>query len=120
MPHAERIDEALQGDLAPRPDRIEQIADRHFAKTFLLLQPDLRVARLEREDVGRLLHPASLEEQHDLLLAQPFDVEGAAGDEMFQMLDLLRRTGELAGTVRARALLAAGYGLAHHGRLQRT
>src|SRR5205823_9497418 len=89
MPHTQCIDEALERDLAPRPDRVEQVADRQFAKTFLLLEPDLRVARLERKNVGRLLYPAALEEQHDLFLAQPLDVERAPGNEMLQMLDFL-------------------------------
>ena len=97
MAHAERIDETLERDFAPRFDGVEQIADRQFAEALLLLQLDFRVARLEREDVARLLDPALLEEQLDLLLAQPLDVERAARDEMLQVLDLLVRAGELAG-----------------------
>ena len=55
----------------------------------------------EREDVGRLLDPALLEEQLDLLLAQPLDVEGAARDEMPQVLDLLN--GQANSPVQRRA-----------------
>src|SRR5262249_57179377 len=88
-----RIDEALERDLAPGPDRVEQVAHRQFAKTFLLLEPDLRIARLEGENVRRLLDPAALEKELDLLLAQPLDVEGAAGNGMLPMLDLLERAG---------------------------
>src|SRR5215475_6052251 len=120
MTHAERVNETLQRDLAPRPDRVEQVADRHLAETFLLLEPDLGVTRFEREDVGRLRDPALLEEQRNLLLTQPFDVEGAARDEMLQVLDFLMRTGELAGAARNRPFLAACGRLAHHRRAQGT
>ena len=97
-----------------RLDRLIEIADRGFAVALDLLELDLLVARLEREDVGRLLDPAVLVEQLDLLLAEAFDVEGAARDEMHQVLGALERTGELAGAMGARALLAAGDHLAHH------
>src|SRR5262249_17100793 len=75
--------------------------------------------RFEREDVGRLLDPALLEEQRDLLLSQPFDVEGAAGGEMLQMLDFLRRGGELAGAARDRPPPAGGGRVAHGRRGER-
>src|SRR5262249_28061988 len=120
MTHAECVDEALERDLAPRRDRMEQIADRQCAESFLLLELDFRIARLEREDVGRLLDPALLEEQRDLLLAQPFDVESPAGDEMLQMFDFLRRAGELAGAARDRPLLAGGGRVAHDRSVKRT
>src|SRR5712691_5882850 len=102
MAHAERVDEPFERDVAPRLDRAEQVAHRQFAETFDLLQLDFRVARFEREDVGRLLDPTLLEEQFDLLLAEPLYIEGAARDEMLEVLDLLIRTGELAGTTRHR------------------
>src|SRR5262245_65635183 len=120
MTHAERVDEALERDLAPRRDRMEQIAHRQCAEAFLLLELDFRIARFEREDVGRLLDPALLEEQRDLLLAQPLDVEGPAGDEMLQMLDFLRRAGELAGAARDRPFLAGGGRIAHDRSVERT
>src|SRR5205814_10300909 len=119
MRHAQLIDEAPQRNLAPGPDRFEQIADRQFAKTFLLPEPDVLIARLEGKNVGRLLYPAALEEQHDLLLAQPLDVERAPGNEMLQMLDFLERAGELAAAARNRSLLARRGRLAHHRALQR-
>src|SRR5215471_441405 len=97
MTHAECVDEALERDLAPRRDRMEQIADRQCTESFLLLELDFRIARFEREDVGWLRYPTLLEEQRDLLLSQPLDVEGPAGDEMLQMFDFLRRASELAG-----------------------
>src|SRR2546426_3223724 len=97
MAHPERVDEPLERDLAPGRDGIEQVAHRQFAETLLLLEPDLRIARSQREDIGRLLDPTLLEEQCDLLLAETLDIEGAAGDEMLEVLDLLIGAGELAG-----------------------
>src|SRR6478672_8546361 len=114
MADAERIDEAFQRNLPPRLDRFVEIADRNLAVTLDLLEIDLLVALAEREDVGRLLDPALLVEQHDLLLAEAFDVEGAARHEMPQVFHALERTGELAGAVGAGALLAAGNHLADH------
>src|SRR5262249_3326878 len=108
MTHAERVDEALERDLAPRRDCMEQVAHRQCAEPFLLLELDFRIARFEREDVGWLRYPTLLEEQRDLLLAQPLDVEGAAGDEMLQMFDFLRRAGELARAARDRPPPARG------------
>src|SRR5690606_11765573 len=85
MADAQRIDEALERHLAPGADRFEQVADRDLAVTFLLLQAQLVVARFEGKDVGWLLEPTLFIEECDLLLAQPFDIEGAARDEMAQM-----------------------------------
>src|SRR5262249_59803868 len=96
------------------------IADRQCAESFLLLELDFRIARFEREDVGRVLDPALLEEQRDLLLAQTLDVEGPAGDEMLQVLDFLRRAGEFAGAARDRPLLAGRGRVAHDRRVKRT
>src|SRR6185312_10062759 len=120
LAHAEREDEALERDPAPSLDGGEQIAHRGFAITLVALELDAAVARRQREDVGRLLHPGLLEEELDLLLAEPVDVEGAARGEQFQVLDLLERTGELAGAARAGALLAGCGLLAHHVGMQRT
>jgi hypothetical protein len=78
MSHTERIDESFERNLAPHLDRAEQVAHRQFTETLDLLQFDFRVARCEREDVGGLLEPALLEEQFDLLLAEPLDIEGTA------------------------------------------
>ena len=76
------MDEALQRDFTARRDRLEQIAHRGFAVTLDFLKLDRPVALLKREDIGRFLNPALLVEQLDLLLAEAFDVEGAARDEM--------------------------------------
>ena len=77
----------------------------------------------EREDVGRRLDRqvlALLVEILDLLLAEAFDVEGGARDEMAEMLLALERTGELAGAAAHDPLPAGRRLLAHHRRLQRT
>src|SRR5262249_39635202 len=120
MTHAECVDEALERDLAPRRDRMEQIADRQRADSSLLLALVFRIARFEREDVGWLRYPPLLEEQRDLLLSQPLDVEGPAGDEMLQMFDFLRRASELAGAARDRPLLAGGGRIAPDRSVKRT
>src|SRR4030088_2289194 len=120
MAHAERIGETFERYLAPSRDGLEQIAHRDFGKTLLLLELDGGVAGFEGEDVGRLLDPALLEEQRDLLLAQSLDVEGAARDEVPQVLDLLMGTGEFAGAARTCALLAARDGLARNVGLEGT
>src|ERR1700676_2953354 len=119
MAHAERVDETLQRNPPPLLDRRKQVAHRRFAVAFDLLELELEVALWQCEDIGRLLHPSLLEEECDLLLAEPLDVEGAARGEQFQMLDLLIGTGELAGAAGARALLAGRGLLAHDVGMQR-
>ncbi len=119
LAHAERVDEALERNLAASLDGIEEIAHRGFAVTFLLLELDLRVARGKREDVGGLLEPALLVEEDDLLFAETIDVEGAARHEMLEVLDLLMRARELAAAIGACPLLASRDGLAHDRRVQR-
>src|SRR5205823_1661496 len=89
MAHAERVDEPLQRDLAPVLDRGEQVADRGLAVALDLLELELVVALLQREDVGGLLDPFLLEEELDLLFAEAVDVERPARGEQLQMLDLL-------------------------------
>src|ERR1700756_280625 len=120
MTHAERIDEPLQRNPPPRLDRIEEVAHRGLAIALDLLELELGVALLQREDVSRLLHPALLVEELDLLLAEAVDVEGPARHEQQKMLDLLIGTGELAGAARARALFAGCGFLAHDVGVQRT
>src|SRR5262249_44596923 len=115
---AERIDEALQPDLAPRLDRTKQVADRGLTKALVFFQFDGSVFCLQREDLRRLPHPALFVEKFDLLLAQAVDVEGAARHEMLQMLDPLERTGEVAGATRHRAGLAGSGRIAHDVRVQ--
>ncbi len=119
MANAERVDEPLQRDIAPRRDGAEQITHRCFAEPFDLFEPDFLVAFLQRENIGRLLDPFALVEQFDLLLAESVDIEGAARHEMLEMLDGLERTGKLASAMHARALGAAGDSFAHHFGMQR-
>src|SRR5881392_307875 len=66
---------------------------------------------------GSLTHCCS--KKNSMLLAEPFDIEGAARGEQFQVLDLLVRTGELAGAAGASAFLASRGFLAHHIGVQR-
>src|SRR6185437_1236312 len=91
----ERIDKALQRDAAAILDRRKQIAHRRFAVALDLLELQLVVALLQREDVGGLFHPFFVEEILQLFLAEPVDIEGPPRHEQFEMLDLLERTGEL-------------------------
>src|SRR6266567_3143524 len=119
MTHAQRIDEPLERNFAPRRDGGEQVAHRDLAEALLLFELDLAVARFERENVGRLLDPALLEEQRDLLLAQALDIECAPRDEMNEVLDPLIRAGELAAAAGARALRAGRGLLAHHVGVER-
>src|SRR5215203_1125885 len=119
MAHAERVDETLQRNAPAALDGRKEIAYRGFAVALDLLQLQLGVALLQREDVGGLLHPPLVEEVLKLLLAEPVDVEGAARYEQFQMLDFLERTGELAGAAGTRTFLAGCRFLAHDVGVQR-
>ena len=107
---AERVNEPLKRDLAPRVDGVEQIAHRGCAKAFdlfeadffsRLLQRKFPVARFKRENICRLIDPALLVEKFDLLFAQSVDVEGAAGDEVLEVPYYLKGTCKLASTVGA-------------------
>ena len=69
----------LRAEISPKPSHSLRAAG-------------LAVARLQREDVGGGLDQALLEEQLDLLVAEPLDVEGVARAEVLQALDRLRRT----------------------------
>ena len=116
MANAERIDEAVERDVAAPGDRREQVARARLAETFALHQPMRRtvVALLEREDVLRARDQAFLVEQLDALGAEPFDVEGVARNEMAQPFDRLRRADEPAGAATNHVLLAgARIDLAH-------
>src|ERR1700677_3109737 len=119
LAHAERIDEALQCDVAAAFDRGKQIANRRFAIAFELFELDPGIARRQREDIRRLLHPALFEKQLDLLFTETVDIEGAARGEQLEVLDLLVGAGEFAGAAGAGALLAGGGFLAHHVGAQR-
>ena len=120
MADAERIDETLERDLAPRFDRVEQVADRDSPKPSLLLQLDfvLRAARVKMS-AGSWIQPCS-KNSVDLLLAQPLDVERTARDEMLQVLGLLVRAGELAGAAGDHALPTGRGGVTHHRGVERT
>ncbi len=106
---AERIDQPVERNLAPRVDGVEQVAHRDFAIAFAVgeLLRGARVARLEREDVGRLHDQPVIEERLHLLLAEPLDVEGGARHEVAQPLDLLRRADQPAGAAAHRLPLLA-------------
>ena len=124
VPDAERIDEPLQRNLAPCRDGGKQIAHRGLAETFHLLQAVFcrlsRCARSQRENSAGFFTQSLLVEQLDLLLAETVDIEGAAGDEVLEMLHRLVRAGELAGAAPDRALFAGRRRLAHHLGMQRT
>ncbi len=64
--------------------------------------------------------PALLIEELDLFFAEPVDVEGAAGDEMLEVLDGLIGAGEFAAAARDGAFLACRRFLAHHVGVQMT
>src|SRR5262249_20990823 len=113
------VDEAVERNIAARLDRIEQISHRGLAVALLRFELDLGVARLEREDVRRLLDPAASVKQFDLLLAEPLDVEAPPRGEMPEMLDPLIRAREFAGTAETHPLLARCVDLAHDLRLLR-
>src|SRR6201988_1360365 len=119
MAHTQRIDEALQRDVAAILDRGKEIAHRGLAVAFDVLQLEFVVALRQREDVGALFYKTLVEEILQLLLAEAVDVERPSRHEQLQVLDLLERTGELAGAAGARALLARGGLLAHHVSVQR-
>src|SRR4249919_1224607 len=119
MADAERIDETVERNRAPRVDGVEKVAHGRFAEAFLLKQL-FPVLFLQREDIDRLLHPSFLEEQLDLLLAQALDVEGPPRAEQLQVLDLLEWTGKLASAAGAGTLLAGRGLLAHHVGVQMT
>ena len=114
MADAERENQPVERDGAPRLDSREEVAHGKIAEPFLLFELDAAVALRKREDVGRLLDPAALEEQLDLLVAQAFDVEGEARGKMLQALHHLGAADEAAGAAAHHVLLAgARIDLAH-------
>ena len=84
---------------APRLDGVEQIARRNLAEALPFAQGRLllAVAFAQGEDVGGRADEAFRVEELDLLVAQPFDIEGVARAEMLQALDRLRRAHQMAG-----------------------
>src|SRR5947209_8537889 len=99
MPDAERIDEAVERRMPARFDRGEEVAHRRLAIAFALGEflCGFRVAPRQRENIGGGAHKTFLEEHLDLLVAEPFDVEGVARAEMLQPLDRLRLADQSAG-----------------------
>src|ERR1041384_7960558 len=120
MADAEGVNETLQRDLAPRHDCGKQVTHGGLAEAFDLLQADFVVAVLKGENLGRLLDPAALVEQLDLLVAKPVNVEGAARHEMLEMLDDLIGTSEFTGAAGDRAFFAGRGLIADHFAVQRT
>ena len=99
MANAERIEEAVEDDAAPRLDRLEEIARRGLAEAVPLGERGraVAVALAQGEDVGGRPDAAAREEQFDLLVAEPLDVEGVARAEMLEALDRLRGADETPG-----------------------
>ncbi len=113
MADAERVDEAVERYRAPLVDRVEQLPDADPAEpvdVFELQQFRCFLTLLQREYVGRCADLQSrifrLEEEVDLLCAQPFDVIGTARDEMLQVFGCLRTADEAAGAAGDRIELA--------------
>ncbi len=117
---AERDQEAVEADRAPRIDVAHQIGDRCLAVALALAQDgELGLVPGQAEDVGRLGDPALVQESLQLLLANALDVEGPPRDEVDQVPDLLEGAGELARAAARHRHRPAGGGLLHHRRLQR-
>src|SRR5262249_22190903 len=99
MRNAERIDEAVELDLAPRLDGGEQLRRGRLAPPFprLEFRRGTAVAAGKRGDVLRWLDETIVVEGLDVLLAKPLDVEGVARHEMLEPFDPLRRADQSAG-----------------------
>src|SRR3546814_8916501 len=89
LANPERVDEAVERDIAPRLDRSQEFRHRLLAPAFALL--DLLPPVAQPEDVGRSGNQPVGEEGLNVLGAQPLDVEGIAADEMPQAFQRLRR-----------------------------
>src|SRR4051812_15247388 len=112
MRDAEREDEAVERDLAPRRDGGEEVAGAGLSPPFPVFEAfqAAGIARFEGEDVLRSGDEALGVEFVDPLLAEAFDVEGIAGDEMLQPLPRLRGADEPARAA-AHSVLLAGAGV---------
>ena len=93
MADAQREDQPLERDGPARVDGANRFSadfSPQPSRFFSCCMP-LPKALFQREDVGGFADPAVAIELLDLFGAQPLDVEGAAADEMLQLLDRLRR-----------------------------
>ena len=116
MPDAEREDEALERNRAPRFDGREKIGGGLRAPALLLGQLRRRaaVARLQRENVGGRANAAFLEKRLDVFFAKALDIEGEPRHEMTKPLNHLRGADEAARAAAHHVELAGlGVGLAH-------
>src|SRR6202011_2465595 len=120
VPHAQGIDESFQRHSPSRLYGRKQLTNRDLAEAFMRLEPDLIVARLEREDVGGLFHHTLLEKQRGLLFAQPLDVKGMSRDEVPQVLNTLMGAGKLPGAAGDRAFFSRSGPVPHDVSLERT
>ena len=107
---AEREDQPVEGDVPALGDGAEEVAGGLLAPAVAGAEVG-PVAGLEGEDVGGLADPALGEEGLRGLRAEALDVEGAAADEVLELLHRLRRADQAAGAVVHRLA-----GLAHHVR----
>ena len=78
------VNESFQRNLAPGFDGREQIADRSLAEPLDVFEADFVVAPFECENIGRFSDPFLFVEKLDLLLAEPVDVESAAGNKVLR------------------------------------
>src|SRR5690606_27707709 len=78
-----------------RLDRGEQVVDGLLLSPFPSQQ--VRAMGRQPEDIRRLRYPAKVEEFLNRLLAQSFDIERPAADEMAKALETLRRADQPAG-----------------------
>ena len=117
-PDAERIDEAVECDLAPLLDRREQVAHRSLAEPLPLREIEFvgLAALLQGEDVGGRLDETFLVEKFDLLVAEPLDIHGETRAEMLEPLDSLRRADETAGAAAHHVFFSLVVHLAHRRR----
>ena len=100
---AERIDEAVERDAAPRVDRVDELLGARLAPALARLE----VRGIEPEDIRWRAHELVFPEGLHVLLAHALDVEGIARHEMLEPLDRLRRADEAAGAAPRRFALLA-------------
>src|SRR5689334_19340323 len=96
--NAERINEAVESDIAARIDCGDQLFGADLAPAFA--RGDLSF--VETEDVRRALDQIVVPEIDDMLFAEAFDIEGITGNEMLEALDRLRRADQTAAAAPGR------------------